>query len=426
MADSTLAGPAAGGAGAAMRLSRVQHFCLFSCVMATAIGQSLVFAVLPPLGREVRLAELQITSIIAISALIFAAASPHWGRYSDRVGRKPVILIGLAGYTAGTLAFAGLFQAALLGLLGGSLLFALLLACRVLQAMVMSASGPAATAYAADHSGPERRARAMARLGAAHSAGAMLGPAVGGALASFGLLAPLVFAGCLSAAAALHIRWRLPATPPRRQPGEQRGHARVRYSDRRVARLLAIAAGMFCGFASIQQTLGFTIQDRMGLDGIRTAQLTGAALMVSAAFSIAAQMLLVRKLDWRPETFIRLAVASQLASAIVIGLSGSFAGICVGMALMGAGLGMAMPSILAAASLAVGPREQGGVAGLVASCPALGFVLGPVFAGYLYQRNPDYSGAFSLCIFAALLAALLATGGRRGERAGAGGGRASG
>jgi hypothetical protein len=48
--------------------------------MATGIGQSLVFAILAPLGREVQLAELQITSIIAISALIFGLVAPRWGR----------------------------------------------------------------------------------------------------------------------------------------------------------------------------------------------------------------------------------------------------------------------------------------------------------------------------------------------------------
>jgi MFS family permease len=68
---------------------------LIGALMATGIGQSLVFAILAPLGREVDLAEVQITSIIALSALVFAVSHRrYWGRLSDRIGRKPVILSG--------------------------------------------------------------------------------------------------------------------------------------------------------------------------------------------------------------------------------------------------------------------------------------------------------------------------------------------
>ena len=84
---------------------------LLFALIATAIGQSLVFAVLAPLGREVDLSELQITSIIAISALVFALGSPRWGRFSDRAGRKPVIITGLVGYTIGTVLFTSVFWA---------------------------------------------------------------------------------------------------------------------------------------------------------------------------------------------------------------------------------------------------------------------------------------------------------------------------
>ena len=87
--------------------------------MATAMGQSLVFAILAPLGREVALSEFQITSIIAVSALIFGLGAPRWGRFSDRVGRKPIIIVGLVGYTVGTALFASVFYAGLLGVLSG-------------------------------------------------------------------------------------------------------------------------------------------------------------------------------------------------------------------------------------------------------------------------------------------------------------------
>ncbi len=90
--------------------------------MSTGMGQSLVFAILAPLGREVHLGELQITSIIALSALIFGLAAPHWGRLSDRIGRQPIMITGLVGYTVGTVLFTSVFYAGMTGLLSGTLL----------------------------------------------------------------------------------------------------------------------------------------------------------------------------------------------------------------------------------------------------------------------------------------------------------------
>ena len=85
-----------------MQLSRRQTSVLILSLMATSIGQSLVFAILAPLGREVALSELQITSIIASSALVFGLIAPRWGRFSDRAGRKPVITEARVGLHSGS------------------------------------------------------------------------------------------------------------------------------------------------------------------------------------------------------------------------------------------------------------------------------------------------------------------------------------
>ncbi|MFT6289068.1 MAG: MFS family permease, partial [Alcanivorax sp.] len=153
------------------QLSRHHLAILLLALMSIGIGQSLVFAILAPLGREVQLNELQITSIIASSALIFGVASTFWGRFSDRVGRKPVIIIGLVGYTVGTLIFTSVFYAGLLGVLSGLSLYFVALLVRCAQALIMSATSPACTAYAADHTNREHRTGAMAKLGTANSMG---------------------------------------------------------------------------------------------------------------------------------------------------------------------------------------------------------------------------------------------------------------
>ena len=387
-------------------LSRHQTTVLILALMATGMGQSLVFAILAPLGREVELGELQITSIIAISALIFSLAAPRWGRFSDRVGRKPVIICGLLGYTVGTLLFTSVFYAGLAGLLGGSLLYGTVLAARCCQAVIMSGTNPAASAYAADHTGAEQRTRTMARLGTANSMGTILGPAVSGALATFGLLAPLYFAAGLAFFAALLVWWQLPVTPQQdltRRPLS----ARLRFTDRRILLLLATAVGLFVGYSGIQQTLGFQLQDKLGLSGIETAQMTGAALMVSAAFTFLVQVTVMQRIKLKATQFIRLGLISLLFGAAVIAGFETFAVLAVGMAFLGIGLGLCMPAISAGASLAVQPEEQGAAAGLVSACPAIGFVSGPLIAGALYQVHGSLAPLFSAAVFFLVLVMLV-------------------
>lgn len=388
------------------KLATGQLTVLILALMATGIGQSLVFAILAPLGREVELSELQITSIIAVSALVFALASPHWGRLSDRVGRKPIIITGLLGYTVGTLLFTGVFQAGLAGLLGGTLLYAVALLARCGQAVIMSATTPSTTAYAADNSSAEQRTRTMAKLGTANSMGTILGPAVSGALATFGLLAPLYFAAALAACAALLIWRQLPITP-QRELVPRHLRVRLRFSDRRVRHLLATTVGLFVGFSGIQQTLGFTLQDKLDLNGIQTAQMTGAALMVSAAFTFLVQVTVMQRLKLEPGKFIRLGLLAMLFGAAILASVDRFALLAVGMAFIGTGLGLTMPAIAASASLAVEPDEQGAVAGLVAACPAIGFVAGPLCAGALYQVHPALAPVFSAAVFLIVLVLLV-------------------
>lgn len=387
------------------QLTRHQLTVLILALMATGIGQSLVFAILAPLGREVQLGELQITSIIAISALVFSLAAPRWGRFSDRAGRKPIIITGLLGYTAGTLLFTSVFHAGLTGLLAGAALYLVLLVARCCQSLIMSGTAPAAAAYAADHTSRDQRTRAMARLGTANSLGTILGPAVSGALATFGLLAPMYFAAGLAALAAVLVWWQLPITP-RQELTSRAATTHLRYTDRRILLLLLTAIAVFVGFSGIQQTLGFQLQDKLGLSGIETAQMTGAALMVSAAVTFIMQVTVMQRLQLKPTQFLRLGLLSMLFGAAIVASFDSFAVLAIGMGFLGAGLGLCMPAVSAGASLAVSPAEQGAAAGLVSSCPAIGFVAGPICAGALYQLHGPLAPLFSATVFFVALVVL--------------------
>ena len=371
------------------RLSRLQSSLLMLGLLTTAIGQSFIFAILPPLGRDVGFNEIQINAVVASSALAFSVFSAIWGRIADRIGRKPVLVIGVVGYAVGNLVFALTFQAGLAGLIGGAALFATVVVIRISQSMVMSGCNPGAAAYAADFSARSQRTKALARLGTANSLGMIAGPILAGALAGFGLLTPLYFATVLAGLAGLIIVLKLPPDKPREV--SIRSGKRLSMFDERIRLYLACSFGGFTGFAGIQQTMGFRLQDMLSLSGTETAQYTAIALMSAALLTFTMQLTVAQKYQGPPIVLIRAGVGLLLSGACVVALAPTFSVVLAGMAVLGAGLGLSVPAIAAAASLAVNPDEQGAAAGLITALPAAGFVTGPLLCGYLYTVSPTLS-----------------------------------
>lgn len=375
-------------------------------VFATGMGQTIVFAVLAPLGREVGLAEIQVGLIIAASSVVFSIASPRWGRVSERIGRRRTMIIGLLGYSFGTALFATAFLAGMQGwLVGGSVLLALVVT-RMIQSTVMAATAPAANAYVADITTREQRVGGMGRLGAAHNLGTILGPAIGGALAIFSLLAPLYVAAVVTLATALVVwRW-LPeaprvSAPPVDAQGAPAGNG-PGYFDPRVFPFLLIGIFLYIAFSVVQQTLGFYIQDRLALDSRETARYAGMVMMIGAVASLAAQMVAVRR-HWSPRRLIITGLPVVLVGALLMAAANGMVLMALAMACVGCGVGLAGPGYSASASRAVGAHEQGAVAGLVAAAPALGYVVGPLAGTALYQIDPRWPYLFVAVSFLPLI-----------------------
>ncbi len=359
---------------------------VLASVMAHGMGQTIVFAVLAPLGREVGLAEIEVGLIIAASSLVFSWASPRWGRASERLGRRRTLIIGLLGYTVGTTVFATGFLAGLEGWLTGGALLAALVMARMFQSTLMAAAPPATTAYMADITSVEHRTAGMGKLSAAHNVGTIVGPALGGALAMLGLLAPLYGAAAITLVMAFVV-WRWLPDSPRVVHAPVANATAPGYFDPRVFPFLVLGVSLYIGFSVIQQTLGFFIQDSLRVDGRETARLVGLALMVCAGASLAMQAWAVRH-GWRARRLLWSGfTALMLGSVVLVFASGPWM-VALAMALVGAGTGLAAPGYSAAASTAVGAGEQGAVAGLVAAAPALGFIVGPLAGTALYQLHP--------------------------------------
>ena len=153
---------------------------LLASLVIMGMGFSVLFPVLAPLGREMGLSEIQITSVIAASSITMFIGSPIWGRISDRWGRRRVLLIGLFGFTIGTVLFNSVLYAGLSGVLTGWTLFGALVAARMTHAAMMSATMPSSSAYMADITDAANRTKGMGAAGAANNIGSIMGPAIAG------------------------------------------------------------------------------------------------------------------------------------------------------------------------------------------------------------------------------------------------------
>ncbi|HSG62422.1 MAG TPA: MFS transporter [Pseudomonadales bacterium] len=376
-------------------LSGKQLMLLALCMYCINMGQTLVFAILPALGREVGLREVQITLLISTSALVYSVMSVHWGRLSDRWGRRPLILLGLAGYSIGNVLFAGSFYLGLSAILTGTTFYVVAYMTRLVQSSIMSATNPAVTAYIADNAAPATRQRAYAKIGAATNLGTITGPAVAGFFASISLLAPLLFSSLLTFLALLGIAFMLPASRQLIGNSERR---RLRYNDARYRHFILATLGIFLAYSSVQQTLAFTLQDSLGLNAVDTVQYTGMVLMLGALSSVFAQMVLIQGWDLSPQQFIRRGVTLMTIGLLIYASVPGFYALLVGMCVHGLGLGLAMPNIFSGASLSVEVHDQGAISGLISSVPAVGFILGPVIAGMLYEWMPASPPIFAVII----------------------------
>ena len=381
---------------------------LLVSLVSVGMGFTVLFPVLAPLGREIGLSEIQITTIISASGLIVFLASPIWGRRSDLWGRKRVMLIGIFGVALGTTLFTSTLLAGMTGLLTGTALFIALIVARMLHATVMAASMPAANAYMADITDAESRTKGMGAAGAANNLGSILGPAIAG-LAFISLLAPLWIMAAVAFLNALFV-WRFLPEPPRhRSPVRPK---RLKYSDPRILPFVIVGVLMFTGMGMVQQTIGFRMQDALGLSAANTAQTVGVAMMLSAACSLLAQAVIVQRLTIAPFNLLRLAMPLLIVAFVMMAATTSQLSLTMAMGVLGLGMGLAGPGFMAGASLAVPPEEQGAVAGVAGSCGPLGFTIGPLAGGALYQIAPELPYALTAGMYAVLFLAMFWLAGR--------------
>lgn len=376
-----------------MNLRSPAFAILFAVSLIAAAGNMALQSVLPAIGREFGLRDTLVSAAFAISALMWTLTSPYWARLSDRLGRKKVIMIGLAGFVASTGGFGLATTAGLQLWLAPLLAFVLMAVARTIYGVFGSASPIAAQAYVADRTTAGQRTQAMSLLASAQGLGTVIGPAVAPffILPFIGLAGPM-YAFALFGAVVLWVVWkRLPSGDVVRQPApgrRQEDAGKGLWKDLRVRDYLLYGLLVTGAQAVNISVLGFHIIDEMAATGasvLEAQPFIGIAMLSGAAATLLAQWGLIPLLRLQAADLMRWGAGLALLGNVMTIAAPGYYGVVIGYAVISLGVGFARPGFTAGSSLSVGPLEQGAVAGLMMSLAGLSFLGPPVIGVALYE-----------------------------------------
>ncbi|WP_057914572.1 MFS transporter [Peribacillus muralis] len=365
---------------------------LFLVMFLVMVGFGIIIPVIPFLAEKVGGSPTQLGLLMAVYSLMQLFFAPLWGRISDRVGRKPVMMIGIAG-----LALSFFIMA-----LADSLW--VLFVARIVGGVLSSANMPTAMAYVADITSPEDRGKGMGILGAATGLGFIFGPAIGGIFSKISLNLPFYIAAISSLITLLLVMVLLKES----HSVEKRAHISKNKESMWKA---------FKGPLTIMFTLQLIVTFSMaGLEttfayfaakkaDISLVQL-GYIFMIMGFGSAIVQGGLVGRLTkkYGEGMVIQLGLIISAVGFILILFSSGFWTSAFFLTIFGAGNGFIRPAIsaLLTKSSATG---HGSITGLLSSFDSFGRIAGPPIGGWLFSISiglPFIAGAI-LSVFAVLL-----------------------
>jgi MFS family permease len=391
---------------------------IFGVSLATALGNTGLISVLPAIGRSIGIPDPMVAAIFSLSALLWAFSSPWWARASDRHGRKPLMLVGLAGFMVSMLICGLVVSAGLRHMATPLVIFVLFLLARALFGLFGAASNPATQAYVAERTPPAQRTQSLASLAGAFGLGTVIGPFLAPLfiLPVVGLAGPL-FVFALIAAAMLFVVWRyLPETPPDpeatrplRPVVEGAAKDRPMWRDPRVVPFLIYGFVVATCQTAQAQTLGFLIIDKLEMSPTQAQGFIAVAMMFGAVAGLLAQWGVIRMFAMTPRQLLRWGVAVAALGNLMVALSPDYWTVVAGYAISSLGFGFARPGFTAGASLAVDHHEQARVAGAIAAVNGINVVLAPLFV-WLYQHVAPAPFLLNMVLMLGMLAYAFRSG----------------
>lgn len=370
-------------------------------------------AVVGPLVRLLGLADWHAGLALTAGGVLWMLAARRWGKLSDSVGRKRVLMISLSAYAFIYMLLAVAVDFALASPPALALSLVLLVGMRALIGLFYAAVPTITAASVADQVAPGRRASAMAKLGTANAVGLVAGPMVAGWIAVYDLAMALYAAALMPILALVLIIWKMPETKPAAQPSRKLSAASttqasatpvVGWLDSRLRLPLGAVFVTMIAVAVTQSTVGFLVLDRMALSVADGAKTAGYALTAVGAGLICSQSLMMR-IQWPPTRWLLLGAILAGAGFGSVALLSAAWPMLIAFSAAGFGMGFVRPAVQALTADCVEAHEQGAAAGIVASMQGFAMIVGPLAGTLLYRLAP---GAPYLLVLMLLLLLALA------------------
>ena len=372
-----------------MDSNRRNIMLLFFTLIVVMMGFGMAIPVLPFYVDSLGANGSELGLLMSIYAVMQFFFAPLWGSLSDRYGRKPLILLGVFGNALSQLLFG----------LANSL--AMLFVARALAGILSAATLPTAMAYISDSTSEENRSGGMGMVGAAMGIGMVLGPGLGGMLATDNLSLPFFVAAGLSLLALVLIVVLLPESLPENQRTRSAGFQGPQISEMwralfsPIGLLLVVAFLISFGMTSFEAVFGLFAKDRYNYG---SGEVGGILMFIGVVTSVI-QISLTGPLTKRfgEVGILRASMFISIIGFVIMLLAENLAGILITVLVFVAGNSLLRP----VSSSLISKRStvaQGVAMGLNNSFMSLGRIIGPALAGFLFDldMNLPYLGGAAI------------------------------
>ncbi|GGD70524.1 MFS transporter [Paenibacillus nasutitermitis] len=348
-------------------------------LITTFIGFGIIIPVLPELIKKAspESVEFHTGMMLSIYSAVSFIVSPLWGGLSDRIGRRPVILIGVLGFAASFLVF---------GIADGSL--PLMYVSRVLGGIFSGAVTSVIVAYVADITPPDQRTRGMGLVGMSIGLGFTIGPGVGGVLSLVSDNTPFFAAAGLALVTFMLAVTKLPEslTPDMRHPSGERKPSRWSAFTGSVKYLYLLALLVSLSLAGLEATLQLFGMKRFDVTPLEVGIMFLVCGLVGALIQGGVVRRMIRKGD-EPK-YIAIGLVISAVGFLLLITSHSLATATLYLAIFGIGNALIRPCVtsLITQKTTVG---QGIASGLSSSMDSLGRIIGPLLGVYLFKMNVE-------------------------------------
>lgn len=378
---------------------------IFLTVLANLVGFGIVIPLLPFYAQSLGATPLQVGLLFAAYSACQLLAAPVLGTWSDRWGRRPVLLLSLLG-TAVSFVLLALAKN-----------LTLLFTARIVDGL-SGGNISTARAYIADITEENERARSFGLIGAAFGIGFVLGPAVGGTLSRFGYATPAWAAVGLTVLAMTLAWWWLPETVHRVRAGSGPGWRHLPEALRRppLRALLGVDFVFWATAAVYQTTFALFVSHRFGMD----AGQAGYLLTLWGAMGAVVQLGLVGPVvqRWGERRTLSAGLLVAGLSLLVASQMRQEGPFVVSTLVAAVGAGVSQPALVSLISRSAASYEQGAVQGAASTLESLGRMVGPVWGNGLLGavgEGAAFGSAAAVMIVTALVVGRM-RGGERGAK----------